>query len=77
MGAVLITCSNTGREFSTGILAEEDTFNCMPDVLARSRCPYCGLQHSWWKRDARYVDSIPQSQWVETRAEVAPVAGKL
>jgi hypothetical protein len=39
--------------------------NCMPDVLARSRCPYCGLQHSWWKQDARYVDSIPQSQWVE------------
>jgi hypothetical protein len=75
MSVMLITCPNTGREFSTGILVDEDTFNGVPDVLAHSRCPHCGLRHSWWKREARLVDSIPRSQWVEVRTEVAAVDG--
>ena len=65
MGVLLTICPNTGREFSTGIQVDKDTFRGLPDVLAQSRCPYCGLRHSWWKREVQFANSIHPAQWVE------------
>lgn len=72
MGVLLMICPNTGREFSTGIQLDNDTFRSLPDVLAHSRCPYCGLRHNWWKREARFVDSIHPAQWVEAKMPANP-----
>ncbi len=48
----MINCPNTGRPVSTGIEVEAETFALLPDTLAHARCPHCGLEHSWWKREA-------------------------
>jgi hypothetical protein len=56
MGIVMIRCPNTGRDISTGIDTDQASFDRLPDVLSHSRCPVCGLEHSWWKREARLAD---------------------
>lgn len=67
MGVLMITCPHTAREFATGIQLDEQTFDRLPDVLARSGCPHCGLHHTWWKREARFVESIAPARWVEAQ----------
>ena len=52
MGMVMIKCPNTGRDISTGIETDASSFAHVGDVLAHSRCPLCGLEHAWWKREA-------------------------
>jgi hypothetical protein len=52
MGIVMIRCPTTGREISTGIETDAASFAAVPDVLAHSPCPWCGLEHAWWKREA-------------------------
>jgi hypothetical protein len=66
MGALMLSCPTTGREFSTGINVDEDTFKKLPDAVTKAHCPHCGQTHNWWTREARWIDSIPPSQWVET-----------
>lgn len=51
MGVVMIRCPNTGRDVPTGIDTDQASFDRAPDVLSHSRCPICGLEHSWWKRE--------------------------
>jgi hypothetical protein len=62
MGVVMLTCPTTGREFSTGIHMEEDSFRKLPDTVSKAHCPYCGAVHSWWTREARLGDRIAPSQ---------------
>jgi hypothetical protein len=56
MGALMITCSNTGRPISTGIETDEYSLKQIDDVPSRTRCPFCGLDHTWWKREAWLAD---------------------
>ena len=65
MGVLMLTCPSSAREFSTGILIEEETFKRLPNTATRTRCPHCGLTHIWWPREAQWVDSIPLDQWGE------------
>jgi hypothetical protein len=65
MGALILNCPTTGRDFSTGINVDQDTFRKLPDTVTKARCPHCGLTHRWWTREARWIDSLPPSQWVE------------
>jgi hypothetical protein len=65
MGVLMLTCPSTDREFSTGIMIDEDTFGKLPNVATKARCPHCSLTHTWWPREARLVDGIPPDQWVE------------
>jgi hypothetical protein len=65
MGVLLITCPRTGKEFSTGIQADRETAGGLPKVSMQSRCPFCQTDHSWNAQDARYVDAIPPSDWIE------------
>jgi hypothetical protein len=67
MGVVMIKCPNTGRDISTGIETDVASFAHVGDVLARSRCPLCGLEHSWWKREA-WLTEPPASANSSTRA---------
>ena len=42
MGALMLKCPTTGRVFSTGILADEETFKQLPDTVTKATCPHCG-----------------------------------
>jgi hypothetical protein len=53
MGVLMLKCRTTGREFSTGIYTDEETFKRLPDTVTRSTCPHCSRQHGWWTREAR------------------------
>ncbi len=52
MSSVMIKCPATGQPVCTGIETDSETFDGLPDVLSRSTCPLCGVDHSWWKREA-------------------------
>jgi hypothetical protein len=56
MGALMLKCPATGREFAIGIEMEEERFRKLPDTVTKSRCPYCGLEHRWWTREARLAE---------------------
>jgi hypothetical protein len=66
MGALMLNCPTTGRDFSTGINLDQDTFRKLPNTVTKARCPHCGSTHRWWTHEARWVDNIPPSQWVES-----------
>ncbi len=72
MGVLLILCPGTGREFSTGIQLDEVTFRMLTGTLSTAYCPYCRAEHRWTPREARFVESISASQWVERFQSTAP-----
>jgi hypothetical protein len=57
MGALMITCPNTGQPVSTGIETDNYSLKQIADVATRSHCPFCGLDHTWWKREAWLADA--------------------
>ncbi len=59
MSTVMIKCPTTGTSIPTGIETEPLSFLQLPDMISRARCPHCGLDHAWWKREA----------WLEDRPE--------
>jgi hypothetical protein len=61
MGGLMLKCSITGREFSTGISIDENSFRKLPDTVTKACCPHCGLMHTWWTREARWISSTPQA----------------
>ncbi len=64
MGALLLKCPNTGREFSTGIeIPDEASFRKLPDTVTKATCPHCGLKHTWWTREARWTAAVAPSMW--------------
>jgi len=67
MGALLLKCPKTGKNFSTGIQAEGNTVEKLPQVQMRSKCPHCGLEHLWWTREATLAEAILPSEWVENQ----------
>lgn len=61
MGAIMIKCPTTGQSIATGIETDPNSFRQIPDVLSRSRCPICGLEHDWSKREAWIGESVEGS----------------
>lgn len=59
-GVLVITCPATGKDFSTGILTDEASLKLLSQEFNRSRCPHCGVEHSWWTGDAKFVEALPQ-----------------
>jgi hypothetical protein len=53
MSTVVIRCPHTGRDVSTGIDMDQKSFDQLPEILVRSHCPDCGMQHAWWTREAK------------------------
>ena len=56
MGYLKTRCPETGRDISTGIEVDPDSFARLPDKLAASKCPLCGCEHIWLKCDSRFVE---------------------
>jgi hypothetical protein len=48
-GVVMVRCPATGRELSTGVEMDAATFERLPDIRSRIKCPVCYLdfQRAW------------------------------
>jgi hypothetical protein len=60
VASLMIACPNTGQPISTGIETDEYSLRQIADVPSRTRCPNCGLVHTWWKREAWLADPAEQ-----------------
>ena len=60
MGDLMITCPNTGQPISTGIETDVYSLKQIADVPTHTRCPSCGIDHTWWKREAWLADQRAQ-----------------
>ena len=69
-GVLVVTCPTTGKDFSTGILTDRASLTLTPQELTRSHCPHCDVEHFMADQDAKLVEALPPSKWVEfARAE--------
>jgi len=59
MAMLMIKCPRTGKDVSTGILTDSDSYQKIPDTLVYTRCPHCGLEHAWWHKDAWLAEERP------------------
>jgi hypothetical protein len=57
---VMVRCPATGRELSTGEM-DAATFERLPDIRSRIKCPVCNLDHDWSTRDAWLGNPAPPS----------------
>jgi hypothetical protein len=72
VGALMIMCPNTGQPISTGIETDEYSLKQIADVPTRTRCPLCGLDHTWWKREAWLAEAPPAEAMRAARSHVDP-----
>jgi hypothetical protein len=72
MSVLKVRCPETGREISTGIEIDPESFAALPDKLPVSSCPLCGLDHAWLKCDARFVEDPTASSLLGARMAGAP-----
>jgi hypothetical protein len=76
MSELMIRCPNTGEAISTGITTDSKSFQALPDVASSSRCPKCGLDHVWRKREA-WLDGQDtlNGAWEDASAKMQSVLG--
>ena len=61
MGALVFVCPTSGREVSTGLEIDAESYRNLPKVLAEISCPACGCTHNLHQADARLVDGEQNS----------------
>ena len=59
VSALTIRCPQTGLSIFTGIKTDQISLDKTPDVPKRTRCPVCGRDQLWWKREAWFQDAPP------------------
>jgi hypothetical protein len=59
MGTIFTTCPVSGRDISTGVETDAESFRQMPEFVARVLCPYCKVDHNWTKHNSFIVDDGP------------------
>ena len=67
MGVLVVKCHVTGRDFSTGVHTDADTFARMKNEVMQSRCPHCMSEHSWRPLDAKLIDALSPADWIENQ----------
>ena len=72
MGAAMITCPSTGHPVFTGIETDTEIFVQLPDVLAHTCCPFCGLDHPWRKGDAWVAEAATAQESAATPEGTSP-----
>jgi len=65
MGVLVIKCLATNRQFSTGVHTDPETFARMDKHIYKARCPYCKADHFWRPNDAKLIDKLLPSFWME------------
>ena len=61
MGALVFVCPTSGREVSSGVEIDADSYRDLPKVLAEISCPACGHTHNLYQVEARLVDGEQNS----------------
>jgi hypothetical protein len=61
----VLRCPTTGRGFATGVNTDEATFKQTPNTISTAR---------WRPSDARLLDFVPPSLWVENAGRPPKVA---
>jgi 4-hydroxy-3-methylbut-2-en-1-yl diphosphate synthase IspG/GcpE len=61
MGALVFVCPTSGREVSTGVEIDAESYRDLPKVLAEISCPACGRTHNLYQVEARLVDGEQNS----------------
>lgn len=56
MGTIYINCPTTGKSLSTGMGADEKSFETLNLHGNSVDCPHCGKVHVWDKKDATLKD---------------------
>src|SRR5262247_4185792 len=59
MGVVMIKCPDTGRDISTGLVADRDSFRATPVFFGRVFCPLCRTNHEWFAQQAWVCEAEP------------------
>jgi hypothetical protein len=62
MGAVMVRCPQTGRELSTGLVADRERFRTMPVFFGQVYCPVCRTEHEWFAKEAWVCESEPDAR---------------
>jgi hypothetical protein len=60
MSILVIRCPQTGQDVPTGIEIDSQSLQKVPDIIAYTRCPHCGIEHAWWPDEAWLTDSLPR-----------------
>lgn len=55
VGAIAITCPATGKQVSTGMTMEPESFYRSVLTGNSVRCPHCGVVHVWSKAEAIFA----------------------
>ena len=53
----MVKCPATGKEISTGIWCDGESFSRLPFIVSHASCPLCGQLHGWSKADAWLSES--------------------
>jgi hypothetical protein len=61
MREIMVKCPETGKEISTGIWCDGESFSRLPFIVSHTSCPLCGQLHGWSKADAWL--SEPELGW--------------
>jgi hypothetical protein len=56
MAMLMIKCPRTRLDLPTGILVDADTYEKIPETVAYTGCPHCGIEHAWRHKDAWLVE---------------------
>jgi hypothetical protein len=70
MGVLLLRCPHTGRDLTTGIQTDAESFSRLPQVLTQTGCPHCGSVHFWLPREAKFAETISPRDWIENQQRV-------
>ena len=68
MSVIMTRCPVTGRAVSTGIDTASVIVDSLPDVAVRMRCPACGNEHIWRKRDTWLAHNVVPEAATDTAA---------
>ena len=66
-GSSWLGVAATCRELSTGVEMDAASFERLPDIRSRIKCPVCNLDHDWSTRDAWLgipAPSAPALPWL-------------
>ena len=67
MGGLLIRCPHTGRDLTTGIRIDPQTFSRIPQVSAQTRCPTAGQCIFGFPEKQNSQISISHHDWIENQ----------
>jgi DNA-directed RNA polymerase subunit RPC12/RpoP len=68
MSILFFVCSTTGREISSKVDIDRDSFRTMPPVLSDIRCPDCGTIHNLFNVPTRLSDEPDEEDARQARS---------